>query len=72
MGVTLFTGGPTTVAGILAQGPILMPDSGDPEEGNRCGWETLDDVLTALASGDTYVNVHTTDHPGGEVRGQIR
>jgi hypothetical protein len=30
------------------------------------------DVLRAIASHVTYANVHTTAHPGGEIRGQIR
>jgi hypothetical protein len=80
VGVTLFMG---TVAsgrfdGVLAQGTITVPDPG-----NSCGWFTLADVLTAIRSGNTYVNVHTNDgvaptntgpgdFPGGEIRGQIK
>jgi hypothetical protein len=30
------------------------------------------DVVRAVASGVTYANVHTTSHPGGEIRGRIR
>jgi len=29
------------------------------------------DVVRAIASHVTYANVHTTNHPGGEIRGQI-
>lgn len=29
------------------------------------------DVVRAVASGVTYANVHTTNHPGGEIRGRI-
>jgi hypothetical protein len=30
------------------------------------------ELLTALRAGETYVNVHTNKHPGGEIRGQIK
>lgn len=53
----------------------------DARPGNLCGWADLDDVVTALESGNTYVNAHTNDgvappdtgpgdFPGGEIRGQ--
>ena len=80
VGVTLFMGmpgsGPVTKS-ILAQGVITAPDVG-----NGCGWMTMADVVAAIQSGNTYVNVHTNDgvdptntgpgdFPGGEIRGQI-
>ena len=67
VGVTLFAGSPSTISGILAQGPILAPDGG-----NGCGWADVDDILAAIASGNTYVNVHTLASLPGEVRGQIQ
>ena len=81
VGVTLFSGGAPgggRFDGVLAEGVITAPDAG-----NTCGWETLDDVVAAMLSGDAYVNVHTNDgvappntgpgdFPGGEIRGQIR
>ncbi len=79
VGVTLFTGtaGSGRFDGVLASGAIVAPDAG-----NACGWVTLDDVVAAMLSGDTYVNVHTNDgvaptntgpgdFPGGEIRGQV-
>jgi hypothetical protein len=33
--------------------------------------KTLDDLAAAMDSGDVYVNVHTAEHPDGEIRGQI-
>lgn len=33
---------------------------------------SLSDLVALMASGRTYVNVHTDLNPGGEVRGQIR
>jgi hypothetical protein len=29
------------------------------------------DQITALETGNTYINIHTVDFPGGEIRGQI-
>jgi len=42
-----------------------------PDEGNECGWLTLNDVLTAMVTGNAYVNVHTVNFPAGEIRGQV-
>lgn len=66
VGVTLFSGGPTGEPGVLAEGTVTGPD-----DGNGCGWETLADTVEAMRNGDTYVNVHTVEHPPGEIRGQI-
>jgi hypothetical protein len=55
-----------TLNGTLAHGKIEAPDPG-----NACGWIDLDDVVDALRSGDTYVNIHTLQSPPGEIRGQI-
>jgi len=32
---------------------------------------TFAEAITAIRAGTTYFNVHTTAHPGGEIRGQI-
>jgi hypothetical protein len=81
VGVNLFTGGAPgggRFDGVLAAGTITAPNPG-----NACGWLTLADVIAAMNSGNTYVNVHTNDgvappdtgpgdFPGGEIRGQIK
>lgn len=80
VGVTLFMGTPGSgrFDGVLASGTITAPDAG-----NACGWLTVADVVAALHSGNTYVNVHTNDgvaptntgpgdFPGGEIRGQVK
>lgn len=66
IGVTLFSGS-FSGNGNLAHGQIEAPNAG-----NACGWTDLGDVITAMQSGDTYVNVHTNPGvPSGEIRGQI-
>ena len=80
VGVTLFMGTPGggLFSGVLAEATVTAPDPG-----NGCGWATLADVVSAMRSGNTYVNVHTNDgvaptntgpgdFPGGEIRGQVR
>jgi hypothetical protein len=42
-----------------------------PDSPNGCGWTTLGDVLTAMVTGNAYVNVHTINFPAGEIRGQV-
>jgi len=67
VGVTLFSGGPVTRNGVLVQAPIS-----DVNPGNACGWTSLDDLIEAMDSGNTYVNVHTLSNLPGELRGQLR
>jgi hypothetical protein len=31
----------------------------------------LSELISLMASGNTYVNIHTSRFPGGEIRGQI-
>lgn len=52
--------------GVLAHGTITASDLMGPLEG-----KTLADLAQDIKSGDVYVNVHTTAHPEGEIRGQI-
>jgi hypothetical protein len=67
IGVTLFSGGPVSID----RGLLVNASFAEPNAGNACGWETLADVIDAIASGDTYINIHTLAHPPGEIRGQI-
>jgi hypothetical protein len=57
-------GAPTgRVDGTLVQG-TFGPD-------DLVGGFTWDQLLDMLRSGDTYVNVHTTENPGGEINGLL-
>jgi len=52
--------------GPLAQGVITDANLIGPMAGG-----TIEDLITQIESGNTYVNVHTQQNPAGEVRGQI-
>ncbi len=61
----------TNIAGILIS---LIPFNGGAfdTEGTLSGTVVLTDAQKAMIlAGQTYVNVHTPSHPGGEIRGQI-
>ena len=51
--------------GVFAQGTIPADDL----EGSMQGKE-ISDLISAMSSGITYVNVHTQAYPDGEIRGQ--
>jgi hypothetical protein len=57
---------PGRTNGILATGTIRTSDL----VGQLAG-QDLDVLLDAFAEGNAYVNVHTSQYPPGEVRGQI-
>ena len=54
-------------SGTLAQGTISDKDLQGPLAG-----KTVDDLVALINSGDVYVNVHTTKHPAGEIRGEVK
>jgi CHRD domain len=55
-----------TAYGMIIRGNISASSLKGPMQG-----KTLDDLATAIEKGDTYVNVHTTAHQNGEIRGQL-
>jgi len=52
--------------GVLAAGVIRASDL----VGALAG-QTVQDLVEQIETGNAYVNVHTSQYPGGEVRGQI-
>jgi hypothetical protein len=62
--VFLFRGPqPGTFDGVLVQGSFTAAD---------VTGVTFDELVSQMRSGDAYVNVHTTQFPGGEIRGQVQ
>ena len=52
--------------GMTIRGNLSDSSLKGPMEG-----KTLEDLVAAMDSGQTYVNIHTTQNPDGEIRGQI-
>lgn len=57
---------PGTTNGILKEGVITSANLVGPLMGL-----SLSELIDAMSEGNTYVNVHTSAYPGGEIRGQI-
>jgi hypothetical protein len=71
-GATIFTvySGPSKdglFTGTVAEGSILASKLAGPLKG-----KSLDDLIAMIESGDVYLNVGTTSHPNGEIRGQLQ
>jgi hypothetical protein len=58
---------PGKFTGVLATGTLTDASLVGPLQG-----KTIADLVADIKAGNAYVNVHTTAHPGGEIRGQIQ
>lgn len=58
---------PGRTQGVLAEGTITEDDLV-----GGLGGQSLEALIEEIKAGNTYVNVHTSQNPAGEVRGQIR
>jgi hypothetical protein len=54
------------INGVLSQGSATATNLEGPLKGKQ-----MSDLVTLIKSGQTYANVHTTQNPKGEIRGQI-
>jgi hypothetical protein len=54
-----------------ANGMIMRGNVTDSSLTGSMAGQTLADLKTTMANGDTYVNLDTASHPDGEIRGQI-
>ncbi|HJR85328.1 MAG TPA: CHRD domain-containing protein [Nitrososphaeraceae archaeon] len=66
--LTLFMGGPTEqVNGTVGEANVTASNMEGPMKG-----KDVTDLVAAIKNGTMYVNVHTTDFPNGEIRGQLK
>ena len=56
---------PATISGVLRPADVIGPT------GQGVTAREFDELIDAFAAGVTYVNVHTTKYPGGEIRAQL-
>jgi hypothetical protein len=63
---------PATITGTITAAdvsPAIPATAAARGQGLNTG--EMEELIRAMRAGKTYVNVHTVDHPGGEIRSQI-
>jgi hypothetical protein len=64
------TSSPATITGVLTEADVIAsPVVGG--QGIDAGAEGFAEMVKAIRTGSAYVNVHTTNHPSGEIRGRL-
>jgi CHRD domain len=61
------TTNPATITGTLTAANVIAV----PAQGIDAGAAGFAEMLTAIKHGAAYVNVHTTNHPSGEIRARL-
>lgn len=69
--VPLFEGTARNVNGVLAEGKINMSSLLEGAKNCSTRIDSVEHLVQAMRDGKIYVNVHTTNNPNGEVRGQL-
>jgi hypothetical protein len=62
---------PCPADGGTIRGTIMAANVGDGAADQGLDAGEFEEFAAAIDSGATYVNVHTTGHPGGEIRAQL-
>jgi hypothetical protein len=62
------TTNPATITGTLTAADVIPL----PNQGIDSGPAGFAEMVAAIDAGAAYVNVHTTNHPSGEIRGRLR
>jgi hypothetical protein len=60
-----------TVTGVIDPTDVIGPGPGEPRPDQGIEPGSFAELVRAMRIGSTYVNVHTTRWPGGEIRGQV-
>jgi CHRD domain-containing protein len=64
------TASPATITGTLTESDVIAsPVMGG--QGIDSGAEGFTEMVKAIRTGSAYVNVHTINHPSGEIRGRL-
>jgi len=64
------TASPATISGALTEADVIAsPVVGG--QGIDAGAAGFAEMVKAIRTGSAYVNVHTTNHPSGEIRGRL-
>jgi hypothetical protein len=71
-GTQLCPASPATITGTITAADV-SPNIPSTAAARGQGLNTgeMNELIRAMRAGKTYVNVHTTDRPGGEIRSQI-
>jgi hypothetical protein len=67
------TGNPATISGTLTADDVQASpaEAGGPNQGIDTGAAGFAEMVKAIRTGSAYVNVHSGDHPSGEIRGRL-
>jgi len=63
--------GPAERLGGVSDGTVSQFSFGADKLANQMAGKTISDLIAAIRANNVYVNVHSSQHPGGLIRGQL-